>query len=131
MLRISLSYLEHTTWDMSIQKKKRKNIVYSDFKCNWDPAIYLLTRVILVIKAKNVCPRLGETWWHMLHWETWAAWINRRSLSPAPGTQRPSESDRRCKEPEPPACSPGRTLGSSPGLGSDLLALKESNIFIQ
>ena len=68
-------------------KKKRKNIVYSDFKCNWDPAIYLLTRVILVIKAKNVCPRLGETRQHMLHWETRAAWINRKSLSPASGTQ--------------------------------------------
>ena len=41
---------------------KKSFIAYADFKFNWGPEFYLLTLVILVIKAKNVCPRLCEIW---------------------------------------------------------------------
>ena len=85
MLRISLSYLEHILGICLYTRKKK--IVYPDFKFDWDPAMYLLTRVILVIKAKNVRPRLGERQPRALHWETRAAWMSGKSLRRAPGTQ--------------------------------------------
>ena len=105
---------------MSIQKKKK--IVYPDFKFDWDPAMYLLTRVTLVIKAQNTRPRLGD-----------AGCVDKQE-EPSTGawhTVGPRKVVGGAKSPNPQPAALQNPSVPPPGLGSDLLALKESNIFIQ